>query len=64
MIDKKLLANESRVIEETVRLVKMAHATVPVSAAYKGTRRPSQRRRRGAKWRTPARQRTDLEAEP
>eukprot|EP00965_Chrysotila_dentata_P135951 4494068-Pleurochrysis_carterae.AAC.1 len=28
MIDKKLLANESRVIQETVRLVKMAHVTV------------------------------------
>eukprot|EP00965_Chrysotila_dentata_P149709 4943522-Pleurochrysis_carterae.AAC.1 len=34
MIDKKLPANDSRVIEETVRLVKMAHVTVPVSAAY------------------------------
>eukprot|EP00965_Chrysotila_dentata_P034085 1135214-Pleurochrysis_carterae.AAC.3 len=36
IIDKKLLANESRVIEKTVRHVKMAHVVVPVSAAYKG----------------------------
>eukprot|EP00965_Chrysotila_dentata_P195577 6177063-Pleurochrysis_carterae.AAC.2 len=35
LIDKKAFGNESRVIEETMRSVKMAHAPVPVSAANK-----------------------------
>eukprot|EP00965_Chrysotila_dentata_P231590 6198452-Pleurochrysis_carterae.AAC.1 len=30
LIDKKILGNENKVIEETVRLVKMAHSSVPV----------------------------------
>eukprot|EP00965_Chrysotila_dentata_P017825 593329-Pleurochrysis_carterae.AAC.1 len=32
LIHKKVLGKESRVIEETMRLVKMAHTPVPVSA--------------------------------
>eukprot|EP00965_Chrysotila_dentata_P052516 1742511-Pleurochrysis_carterae.AAC.2 len=35
LIDKKALGNESRVIEEAMRLLKMAHTPVPVSAANK-----------------------------
>eukprot|EP00965_Chrysotila_dentata_P117141 3871165-Pleurochrysis_carterae.AAC.2 len=34
-MDKKQLGNESRVIEDTMRLVKMAHRPVPVSATHK-----------------------------
>eukprot|EP00965_Chrysotila_dentata_P051356 1703178-Pleurochrysis_carterae.AAC.1 len=33
----KILGNENKVIEETARLVKLAHSSVPVSAAAKGT---------------------------
>eukprot|EP00965_Chrysotila_dentata_P124453 4113382-Pleurochrysis_carterae.AAC.1 len=33
LIDEKVLGNKSRVIEETMRVVKMAHTPVPVSAA-------------------------------
>eukprot|EP00965_Chrysotila_dentata_P184477 6090134-Pleurochrysis_carterae.AAC.1 len=36
LIDKNQLGKESEVIEETVRLVKMAHTAIPVSAAAKG----------------------------
>eukprot|EP00965_Chrysotila_dentata_P008891 289581-Pleurochrysis_carterae.AAC.1 len=36
LIDKKISGNESKVIEEPVRLAKMAHSSVPVSAATKG----------------------------
>eukprot|EP00965_Chrysotila_dentata_P186419 6155743-Pleurochrysis_carterae.AAC.1 len=36
LIGQKSPSNESRVIEETVRLGKMAHIPVPVSAATKG----------------------------
>eukprot|EP00965_Chrysotila_dentata_P118218 3907346-Pleurochrysis_carterae.AAC.1 len=35
MTDKNTLGDESRVIEATVRLVKMAHIAIPVSAATK-----------------------------
>eukprot|EP00965_Chrysotila_dentata_P037014 1231786-Pleurochrysis_carterae.AAC.3 len=35
LIDKKLPGIESRVIEDTMRLVKMAHRLVPVSVAHK-----------------------------
>eukprot|EP00965_Chrysotila_dentata_P262682 6214640-Pleurochrysis_carterae.AAC.2 len=43
LIDKKLLGKESRVIEETVRLVKMAHVVVPVSAATKDLNKKDKR---------------------
>eukprot|EP00965_Chrysotila_dentata_P181983 6009044-Pleurochrysis_carterae.AAC.1 len=36
LFDKNALGKEGCVIEEAMRLVKMAHVTVPVSAAYKG----------------------------
>eukprot|EP00965_Chrysotila_dentata_P182191 6016357-Pleurochrysis_carterae.AAC.1 len=36
LIDTKVLGNENKVIEETVRLVEMAHSSVLVSAAAKG----------------------------
>eukprot|EP00965_Chrysotila_dentata_P091846 3032209-Pleurochrysis_carterae.AAC.1 len=37
LTDKKVLGNEGRVlIEDTMRLVKLAHRPVPVSAAHKG----------------------------
>eukprot|EP00965_Chrysotila_dentata_P195938 6177278-Pleurochrysis_carterae.AAC.1 len=37
LFDKNALGKESCVIEETImRLVKMAHVALPVSAAYKG----------------------------
>eukprot|EP00965_Chrysotila_dentata_P002596 84833-Pleurochrysis_carterae.AAC.1 len=45
LIDKKILGNESKVIEETVRLVKMAHSSVPVSAATKGMNKKDKRAR-------------------
>eukprot|EP00965_Chrysotila_dentata_P046432 1542815-Pleurochrysis_carterae.AAC.2 len=35
LIDKEVLGKESRVIEETMRLVKMAQTPVPVSAVNK-----------------------------
>eukprot|EP00965_Chrysotila_dentata_P200906 6180251-Pleurochrysis_carterae.AAC.1 len=41
LIDKKVLGKESRVIEETMRLVMMAHTPVPVSAVIKKTKRAS-----------------------
>eukprot|EP00965_Chrysotila_dentata_P097670 3229289-Pleurochrysis_carterae.AAC.1 len=36
LFDKNALGKESCVIDETMRLVKIAHVAVPVSAAYKG----------------------------
>eukprot|EP00965_Chrysotila_dentata_P168581 5567361-Pleurochrysis_carterae.AAC.1 len=36
VFDKNALGKESCVMEEAMRLVKMAHVAVPVSAAYKG----------------------------
>eukprot|EP00965_Chrysotila_dentata_P255790 6212341-Pleurochrysis_carterae.AAC.2 len=43
LIDKKTLGNESKVIEETVRVVKMAHSSVPVSVATKGLNKKDKR---------------------
>eukprot|EP00965_Chrysotila_dentata_P155324 5131475-Pleurochrysis_carterae.AAC.1 len=43
LIDKNQLGKESKVIEETVRLVKMAHTAVPVSAAVKGRHKKDKR---------------------
>eukprot|EP00965_Chrysotila_dentata_P047792 1585354-Pleurochrysis_carterae.AAC.1 len=43
LVDKKVLGNENKVIEETVRLVKMAHTSVPVSAAAKGMNKKDKR---------------------
>eukprot|EP00965_Chrysotila_dentata_P119961 3967718-Pleurochrysis_carterae.AAC.1 len=43
LIDKKQLGNESKVIEETVQLVKMAHTAIPVSAAAKGLNKMDKR---------------------
>eukprot|EP00965_Chrysotila_dentata_P222838 6193213-Pleurochrysis_carterae.AAC.1 len=47
LVDKKVLGNESRVIEETMRLVKMAHTPFPVSAVNKHQGKKGKRRRSG-----------------
>eukprot|EP00965_Chrysotila_dentata_P012601 415822-Pleurochrysis_carterae.AAC.1 len=43
LIDKKQLGSESKVIEETVRLVQMAHTAFPVSTAAKGLNKKDKR---------------------
>eukprot|EP00965_Chrysotila_dentata_P027562 915944-Pleurochrysis_carterae.AAC.1 len=68
LADKKVLGNEGRVIEDTMRLVKMAHWPVPVSAAHKGFNKKCKKavaaavatRKNDSTWEQAA---TDLEAD-